>query len=79
MQGCCSVIFAFVLPKTDRVKGCLRIKIAPRFDALDVLLFVLAMLHFSSANPLAIVLPASVYLFVVYLFMMFMSAGASDT
>ncbi len=54
-------------------------KVALRFDAFDVLLVVLAMLHFSSANPIAIVLPASVYLFVVYLFMMFMSAGASDT
>ncbi|MGB3786952.1 MAG: hypothetical protein WA949_03010 [Phormidesmis sp.] len=52
---------------------------ALRFDVLAVLLVVLAMLHFSSANPIAIVLPASVYLFVVYLFMMFMSAGASDT
>ncbi|MEM9945336.1 MAG: hypothetical protein AAF810_04655 [Cyanobacteria bacterium P01_D01_bin.36] len=35
--------------------------------------------HFSAANPLAIVIPALGYLLVVYIVMMLMSTGASDT
>ncbi|MEL6471466.1 MAG: hypothetical protein AAFQ74_17205 [Cyanobacteria bacterium J06623_4] len=42
-------------------------------------LSVLAMLHFFNADPIVIVLPALGYLLVVYLVMMFMSAGTSDT
>lgn len=79
LTACGYLLGCFVVLLMMNTASFRRLGVANTFASFLFTLTVLAMLHFSSANPLSIVLPALGYLLTVYFVMMLMSTGASDT